>query len=1066
MTRARSFLSFAALLLCSVLSTPLASQTFTRITTGNPIATDAGSSNGTYIGCSWIDYNNDGRLDLWVNQIALYRNDGGGNFTKVTLPFASQGSAYGNSWADIDNDGDLDLFVSGGNPEGSILYRNDGNDVFTRITSGDIGQSLVNKGWGSAWADYDNDGYVDLVVAAAFGFGGITGPNKLFHNNGDGTFTRIDTGAVVTGTAPYTIPTWADFDQDGDMDLFIGGGPANGTLLPDYLYQNMLKETGTAWFKRITTGSVATDVRDGQVENWIDYDNDGDLDVYITNYGGPAVAGLKNDLYRNDGGVFTKITTGDIVNDIAHSLSSVWADFDNDGDLDCLVTNDAGATNRYYQNNGDGTFTTITTGTLVNIGGPHFGATAGDYDGDGDIDLFVTGVGLAGNNTKGLWRNDLANGNSWLEVRCIGTTSNRAAIGARVRALALIGGNLVWQMREISAQNSFNSQNSLIAHFGFGDAAVVESLKVEWPSGRVDRFSGVAVDHLVKIGEGDSTPVVLAFPHDGGLNQLPEIPLRWFRDLYGSPYRLQVSTDSTFAGGFVLDDSLVYDTTRSVAIVSNNSRYFWRVRSAQSIHPDRWSSIRRFSNQIIPPLLRFPPNGGSFPASVTLRWSPLGGATSYDVETALDSQFAAIVLNAQDVPDTTVGVDSLVLHSIYYWRVRAKTATVMGDWSPPRTFVAEVLAPSTPVASLWNLVSVPVSVANFAKDSVFPGTLTGAYAFDADSGYSQTPLLENLRGYWLKFAAPETVQFTGSSPEIALALKHGWNLVGSATAPVAYGDLSTVPVGILSTPAYGYASGFSAADTLMPGKGYWVKASQAGTLLFAATAAAGAPAAARWKRTQEDLLNGLGVLDVQDAGGNRQSLYFGGSGDGNVDWWELPPVPPAGIFDVRYATGRFADVPVGDSVRQVSLRISASYPVTIRWNARNTTAEFLLGGEAVSLRGRGSVVLDSPFSTVVLRYGASRDGQAAPAAFGLDQNYPNPFNPATTIRFTVPEDLERVKLAVYDLLGRVVAVLFDGAVRAGRHAVSWDAGEAPAGVYYCRLEAGTNTETEKMLLMK
>jgi len=440
-----------ALMFCLLLPPPTFSQTFTRITaTSNPIIADGGPLE--YSGASWVDFDNDNDLDLFVNNDKLYRNDGNSVFVKLATNLgngqpivANQIIGNGNSWADYDNDGDLDCFISSAT---SFLYRNDGNAVFTKITSGAIGNGSANRGWACAWADYNNAGYVDLAIThpANFVAGGAT-PNHLLRNDGppNYTFTKITAGPIVTGLAAYTVGTWSDFDADGDMDYFIGAGPATGATSPDYLYRNLLKETGSANFERITSGMIATDQQDGQVWNWIDYDNDGDLDAYLTNWGGP-LGGLANRLYRNDNGTFTRVANDPIVTDMGISLSSVWGDYDNDGDLDLLAV------------------------------GP------------------TTALAL--------YRNDTPGGNHWFGLTCIGTTSNRAAIGTKVRVKATINGNAVWQLREVSAQNAFNGHNSLRQHFGLGNATVIDSLKIEWPSGKVDRLTNVAVDQFLTVTEG------------------------------------------------------------------------------------------------------------------------------------------------------------------------------------------------------------------------------------------------------------------------------------------------------------------------------------------------------------------------------------------------------------------------------------------------------------------------------------------------------------------------------------------------------------------------------------
>jgi enediyne biosynthesis protein E4 len=456
-------------------------QSFVKVVNpANAIATMGGAPPGSFVGTSWIDSDGDGDADLFTCEVGLFRNDGGGVFTLLADALPNMGFAIGNTWADVDNDGDVDCFISGGTPNGSALYRNDGGNHFTKVTSGALADSLGNGAWGCAFGDADLDGFVDVVTAAAFGFNGGDNPNRFLHNLGGNLFVRVDSLDFVHNVGPYTVPTWSDFDDDGDPDLFISAGPANGTQGLDFLYRNRL-ESSPLWFRRITEAPLGTDVHDGQVYNWIDYDNDGDLDLYLTNFGGGGLAGLPNDLYRNDGnGVFLRLTgpqVGPIVTDVQRSLGSVWQDYDNDGDLDCYVSNAGAFPSKFYRNDG-GTFTSLAIAGLTGTG-PHWGAASADFDADGDMDIYVAGTTA----THGLYENTTVNGNGWLDVVLTGTVANRSAIGARVRLLATIGGQRRWQQREVSAQNSFCGQNTLVQHFGLGDAAEAESLIVEWPGG-------------------------------------------------------------------------------------------------------------------------------------------------------------------------------------------------------------------------------------------------------------------------------------------------------------------------------------------------------------------------------------------------------------------------------------------------------------------------------------------------------------------------------------------------------------------------------------------------------
>lgn len=479
-------------------------QTFTWITDPlNPVVADI--STDSYTGCAWGDYDGDGLEDLLVvnnSQNYLYHNDGGGNFTRLSTVAAGDistdaGLFRGVAWGDYDNDGNLDCFIAG---NVSHLYHNNGGPPwFTKVTAADIG-TTDTRGWSPAWADYDNDGNLDLVIAFPNGFvAGGSSKNQMFHNDGppNYTFTRIDTTAITDEFAPYTSATWSDYDLDGDVDLFIGSGPASTVSGPDFIFHNNLVETGAASFEKITTSPLVTDLADGQVWNLIDYDNDGDLDAYRTNWGGSNPTARPNDLFRNDAGTYTKILTGAIVTDNFVSLSNVWGDFDNDGDVDCFVTNDHSASNSYYQNNGDGTFTSITGAAINGLGTSSYGATAGDMDNDGDLDLFVAGTSSA----RYLLRNETSPGNNWLKIKCVGVVSNKAAIGAKLFLYATINGSPVQEIREIQTQNSFLCHSSLIVHFGLGDATTVDSLHIDWPSGYSTDTINIAPNQMLEMVE-------------------------------------------------------------------------------------------------------------------------------------------------------------------------------------------------------------------------------------------------------------------------------------------------------------------------------------------------------------------------------------------------------------------------------------------------------------------------------------------------------------------------------------------------------------------------------------
>ena len=544
-----------------IFNSALQAQYFVKVTdASNPIVAE--NLAGTYIGASWVDVDGDELLDLYISRKDIFRNLGGGNFIKLTGSMPLQGLVLGNSWSDFDNDGDIDVFVIStiqANPS-SHLYINNGSGYFTKVVTGSISDSASNTGWGCVWGDVNNDTYTDLFLAAAYNFSGVLHENRFFMNNGNGTLSRIDSTQLTDSLDAFTIPVFSDYDQDGDIDLFIGTGPADNIGQKDYLFRNYLKEQSTPYFfNRIDSGIIANDIVDGQNWNWIDIDNDGDLDGFLTNYS----ANILNRLYRCDGlRQYTKLNSsqaGTIVSDAGNWLANTWGDFDNDGDIDCFITNDAGL-NRYYSNNGAGFFTRIDTLAPI-VAGSTYGATIGDYDNDGDLDLYTAG----NNSTKGLYRNETNNNNKWVNIHCIGAgpvsgMTNKSALGTIVKIKAVINGVPKWQMREINSQNSFNSMNMLNVHFGLAGATVIDSIIVKWGGGLTQVFANVNPNKFYRLIEGGTLSEIVI-----GLSPISsEIPQRFaLKQNYPNPFNplTKIRFDIPTEGGITLS---VFDVKGSL----------------------------------------------------------------------------------------------------------------------------------------------------------------------------------------------------------------------------------------------------------------------------------------------------------------------------------------------------------------------------------------------------------------------------------------------------------------------------------------------------------------------
>jgi hypothetical protein len=490
------------------------------------------------------DFDGDGFEDIYfVNgrdlygrglqfQNALYRNNGNGTFTDVTAKAGVPGSAYGLGcvWGDYDNDGYPDLYVTqyGKN----VLYHNNGNGTFTDVTAAahvdgtDFGTMFHT---GATFFDYDRDGKLDLYVGGyanftstsqrncKIGFGVMTSclpavyggtPAVLYHNNGDGTFTNVTKAAKMYQPKGLNLSVAAvDYDNDGWPDLFV----ANDGL-EAYLYHN----NGNRTFSEVALSSGMALTANGtrmaaMCMSLGDYDNDGQLDLYISDFQFSS-----DHLWHNDGqGFFEEATEAAGIREPTKNVLSFgggFFDYDNDGWLDLFIANghvyeEVEKTtpdvhykqiNSLFHNEANGRFR-----DAVKTAGPGFtipyagrGAAFADFDNDGNLDVVV------GNNNDPplLLHNSGARGHHFAVFKLVGVRSNRDAMGARIAIKA--GG--VTQIREIAGAGSYLSQSDLRAHFGLGAATKIDSVEVRWPSGIRQSFRDLAPDRFYVLEEGKS----------------------------------------------------------------------------------------------------------------------------------------------------------------------------------------------------------------------------------------------------------------------------------------------------------------------------------------------------------------------------------------------------------------------------------------------------------------------------------------------------------------------------------------------------------------------------------
>ncbi len=486
---------------------PMAAQYYTKVETGDlPEALIK-----TY-SASFADYNNDGFDDvLIVGTIdypsTLFLNNGDGSFTEKTdnVIYTTTGPSIACSWGDYNNDGNIDLYIcntgnTGDETAANFLFRNDGGGNFTRILEGEI---VTDQDWslGASWADYDNDGFIDLYVS------NFIQENRLYKNNGDGSFTKITEGEIVTDNFNTYSANWVDYDNDGFQDLYVVNYFYSALPGQDNcLYHN----NGDGTFTKNTTSIIANDSALTQGSSWGDFNNDGLMDVYITVN---DFADIKhNFLYKNIGNGDFELVNSTPSTDGGQTFGSAWLDIDNDGYLDLTVSNNGGSQrrlNNLYKNNGDETFTDQTDDASTQTPIRDFCSTISDYNNDGYADIFTPSYSTT--IVHGLYKNN-GGDNNWISIRLEGVISNRSAIGARIYCYS----NGMVQTREVASSTGQYTGSSLVQTFGIGSETSIDRIEIFWPSGIHQVISNPNINEIHQIPEesANNATDILSFSLD------------------------------------------------------------------------------------------------------------------------------------------------------------------------------------------------------------------------------------------------------------------------------------------------------------------------------------------------------------------------------------------------------------------------------------------------------------------------------------------------------------------------------------------------------------------------
>ncbi len=480
-------------------------------------------------GASFLDFDQDGYIDLylsngtWIEGFSgsekpevmpenhLYRNNGDGTFEDVTKRAGANDPAYsmGAAIGDFNNDGYPDIYVC--NYGANILYKNNGNGTFTNVTKRAKVAGGNECSIGAVWLDYDNDGFLDLYVGNYLGFDpnykyfyapdGFPGPmaydaqsDILYHNNGDGSFEEVtqSMGIVDTDGRAMGVGT-ADYDDDGFMDIYV----ANDHTL-NYLWHN---DEGKKFTDRGTmSGTAFSQAGEATVSmsvDFADYNSDGLLDIFLSD-------DTYCSLYENLGnGIFSDRSYPAGIATAAGQFvgwTSSFIDYDNDSDMDLFKTNGAlkhlyGQEDQLFENMGDGKFKEVSNDLSKYFQEEYVGrgACLGDYDNDGDMDIYIANL-----NSRGMFlRNNKGNQNNWLIINLIGTSSNRDGIGSRIKISS--GGKT--QIAQKKSMTGYLSQNDPRLHFGLAKNSAIEKIEIKWPSGKIQVLENVSPNQILTVKE-------------------------------------------------------------------------------------------------------------------------------------------------------------------------------------------------------------------------------------------------------------------------------------------------------------------------------------------------------------------------------------------------------------------------------------------------------------------------------------------------------------------------------------------------------------------------------------
>lgn len=356
----------------------------------------------------------------------------------------------------------------------------------------------------------------------------------------------------------------------------------------------------------------------------------------------------------------------------------------------------------------------------------------------------------------------------------------------------------------------------------------------------------------------------------------------------------------------------------------------------------------------------------------------------------------------------------------------------------------------------WNIASIPLLTYDMSVSALFDSDVSTSFSYN--NGYNNANILSNGVGYWIKFPADKNYLINGDillNKEINVIT--GWNIIGPFEEKIPVSDLISDPPGLLASPFFGYENGYYSEDTLLPGIGYWIKSNDTGKFYIDTNIIFNRSETAINEISYNDWLR----IEISDNSGNVSRLFLAEKNE-IVSDFELPPVPPAGIFDSRFVSDKFVESDEKDNLIQINYADKPVYLNAFNLKGKKIRLKDNLGGliQNEFLIENNSVRINNSLDMLLITSESN-----LPLYYNLSQNYPNPFNPSTTIDYQIPKS-GNVKLIIYNILGQEINILVNEFKQSGSYNIEFNAAYLSSGIYFYKIESGSFSEIKSMILLK